>query len=180
MKAPTYTLKEIAPILARIGPKADVVRINRQVRHWTIHGLLNPIERHTGRGRDRRYAFHEVRKAAIYLELARVGMTVGLLEGVGEWLDMLEDDNGLLWQFAKDRQFRVFIEVAWSPDETQSAAITVHPDDLGGARKAAHGKRGTTLLAAGVERMAKPRTVAEGMFSTIFINVTGLFEAIDG
>ena len=172
MEARTYTLKEIASILGQIQPGSDAAKIGRQVRHWTVHGLLNPAERHTGRGRDRSYLLHEIRKAAMYLELSRYGMTVGLLKGVGDWLDFLEREKSPLWEFAKAKRYRVFIEITWD-ESGQTSIMSVHQDDYKKARRAVR----ELILAAKIDRFGEGRP--EGAtFSQLFVNVTGVLSAI--
>src|SRR4051794_37184763 len=72
MALDTYTLKEVAAVLCASGDPAEVERIARQVRHWTVADLLHPTgKKHTGTGRSRRYTADEIRKASILLELSR-------------------------------------------------------------------------------------------------------------
>jgi len=175
----TYTLKEIVSTLGRIDAEdSDSARISRQVRHWTIHGLLNPAQRHTGRGRDRRYAAHEIRKAAIYLELTRYGMTVGSLKDVGDWLDMLEREKSPPWEFAKAGRFRIYFEVTWGLTGGHLAIVSVHPDDVPAAKRAAKDQK-AYVITASVGRLDQANNPRVGAYSSVFINATRLFSAID-
>jgi len=178
MNEQTFSLGEIAPILARSNPESDVSRIQRQVRHWTIHNLLQPAKKHTGRGRDRRYTAHQIRKAAVYMELARFGMTVGLLEGVSEWLDMLEEENSALWNAAKERALRVFMRSTWTAEESYQGGLLVHDDDFEEAKKWGKRYRNTIFPVASsfTDRMQK---ALEGSYSHVYVNLTALFKSID-
>lgn len=171
----TYSLREIAPLLARTREDTSAPQINRQVRHWTVHNLLTPEKKHTGRGRDRTYTFHQVRKAAVYVELARYGMTVGLLESVGDWLDMLAEDEAPAWTMAIGRSIRTYLQIVWTPEETLSCSISIHPDDMVKAKKAQGGKR-ATLIPAGVGYL--DRRGVMGAHSMVVIALTSLFKSI--
>lgn len=172
MEPRTYTLKEIASILSHIQAGSDATKIGRQVRHWTVNGLLNPAERHTGRGRDRAYLFQEIRKAAIYLELSRYGMTVGLLKSVGDWLDFLEREKSPLWEFAKAKRYRIFMELTWD-EMGQTSIMSVHQDDYKNARRAVR----DFVLAAKIDRFGEGKPEGAAL-SQLFVNVTGVLSAI--
>jgi hypothetical protein len=103
-------------------------------------------------------------------------MTIGLLGGVGEWMDDMEADGLATWTFAKEGRFRVFMEVSWSSEIGQSGFLGVHPDDLAEARKAARGK--ATIHPATLAHLSRGGGVET--FSSIWINLTGLFKAIGG
>ncbi|MBT3491328.1 MAG: hypothetical protein HN461_03525 [Rhodospirillaceae bacterium] len=58
----TYTLKDVAAILSPTGEQEAFDRASRQVRHWTINGLLETAgEKFVGTGRSRRYGKDEIR-----------------------------------------------------------------------------------------------------------------------
>src|SRR5581483_7277100 len=122
----------------------------------------------------RLYTIHEIRKAAVFAELSRYQMTVGLLADVGDWMDDMEANDLATWQFAKEARFQVFMEVGWSTEIGMSGSLGVHPDDLTEARKAARGR--ATVHPATVAHLSRGGGVET--FSSIWINLTGLFRAI--
>ncbi len=77
------TVSEIAERVAPAGDKAAVERITRQLRHWTLNHVLEPIGGlHTGPGRHRRYSSESVYIAALIAELANMGFPIRLLWAV--------------------------------------------------------------------------------------------------
>jgi hypothetical protein len=111
----TYTLKEVAALLSPSGEREDFERAARQVRHWTVNGLLNTAgEKFVGTGRSRQYAADEIRFAAWLMELAKYGINISLMEAVRE----LYDDEGYqdLWETLADADPPVFYEIAWDED----------------------------------------------------------------
>jgi hypothetical protein len=109
----TYTLKEVAAILSPTGEEEEFNRAARQVRHWTINGLLETAgEKFVGTGRSRRYAADEIRFAAWLMELAKYGVNISIMESVrlafdeyarhGFWDTVAEADPPVLYELAWD------------------------------------------------------------------------------
>jgi hypothetical protein len=66
----TYTVGEMAARISRTRAADEVAAITRQLRNWTVLGLLTPIGgRHEGTGRHRLYL--ELMKAALLEAMAR-------------------------------------------------------------------------------------------------------------
>jgi hypothetical protein len=66
----TYTVGEMAARIAR--SESEVGAITRQLRNWTVPGLISPQgELHQGTGRHRRYDQWQLMQAAILEVLAR-------------------------------------------------------------------------------------------------------------
>ena len=64
----TYTVTEIAGLIARKGEKLDL--IGDRIRNWTKDGLLEPLgEKHPGTGRSRSYPEKALIEALVLLEL---------------------------------------------------------------------------------------------------------------
>lgn len=78
-----YTVGELARLLVPSADGAEVARVNRQLRHWTLTGVLKTLgSTHTGAGRHRKYAGDAVHVAALMVELSRLGLPVGALSTV--------------------------------------------------------------------------------------------------
>ncbi len=76
----SYSVSQLAQRVAPTADKAEVARITRQFRHWTLTGVLRPLGATlTGAGRHRRYSGDAVYVAALMIELARLGLPVGTL-----------------------------------------------------------------------------------------------------
>ena len=74
------TVSEIAERVAPAGDKATVERITRQLRHWTLSHVIEPVGGlHTGPGRHRRYSGDSIYMAAVMVELSNMGFPVGVL-----------------------------------------------------------------------------------------------------
>ena len=77
------TVSELAERVAPAGDKAAIERITRQLRHWTLNQVLEPVGGlHTGPGRHRRYSAKSVYMAALIVELSDMGFPIGLLSAV--------------------------------------------------------------------------------------------------
>ncbi len=77
------TVSELAERVAPAGDKAAIERITRQLRHWTLNQVLEPVGGlHTGPGRHRRYSAESVYMAALIVELSDMGFPIGLLSAV--------------------------------------------------------------------------------------------------
>ncbi len=77
------TVKQLASRLAPILPDGDLEGLARQLRHWTLAGILRPIGNiHTGAGKSRKYEETEVFWAAIALELVRWRIPIGVSDGI--------------------------------------------------------------------------------------------------
>ena len=79
----SYSVSQLAERVAPTADKAEVARITRQLRHWTLTGVLKPLgATHTGAGRHRRYSGDAVHVAALLIELSNLGLPVGVLHVV--------------------------------------------------------------------------------------------------
>lgn len=115
MSSRIYTLKEVAALLCATGDQADMERVARQIRHWTLADLLTPAgKKYTGTGVSRRYSELEVRKAAILREVSRYGLTVTQLDGFGDWIEGVS--SMAKWRDAIDGKRPVYLELMWSED----------------------------------------------------------------
>ena len=77
----SYSVSQLAERVAPTTDKAEVARITRQLRHWTLTGVLGTLgATHTGAGRHRRYSGDAVYVAAVLIELSRLGLPVGALQ----------------------------------------------------------------------------------------------------
>lgn len=77
------TVSQIAKRIASDLDSADVARVTRQLRHWTMAGIIptaGPV--HAGPGRHRRYSGDALYIAAILVELARFQLPVGVLQSL--------------------------------------------------------------------------------------------------
>jgi hypothetical protein len=75
-----YTVGEVARLLVPGAEEAEIARVNRQLRHWTLTGVLKALGvTHTGAGRHRKYSGDAVHVAALMVELSRLGLPVGTL-----------------------------------------------------------------------------------------------------
>ncbi len=76
----SYSVSQLAERVAPTADESELARITRQLRHWTLTGVLRPLgATHTGAGRHRRYAGDAVHVAALQIELSRLGLPVGAL-----------------------------------------------------------------------------------------------------
>ncbi len=76
----SYSVSQLAERVAPTADESELARITRQLRHWTLTGVLKPLgATHTGAGRHRRYAGDAVHVAALQIELSRLGLPVGAL-----------------------------------------------------------------------------------------------------
>ena len=79
----SYSVSQLAERVAPTADKAEVARITRQLRHWTLTGVLKPLgATYTGAGRHRRYSGDAVHVAALLIELSQLGLPVGVLHMV--------------------------------------------------------------------------------------------------
>lgn len=73
------TVKQLAERLLPASPDGDLAGLTRQLRHWTLAGILEPTGAvHTGAGKSRKYAEGEIYFAALALELARWRIPIGV------------------------------------------------------------------------------------------------------
>ena len=76
----SYSVSQLAERVAPTADESEVARIIRQLRHWTLTGVLMTLgATHTGAGRHRRYSGDAVYVAAVLIELSRLGLPVGAL-----------------------------------------------------------------------------------------------------
>ncbi len=108
------TVSELAERVAPAGDKAAVERITRQLRHWTLNNVLEPVGGlHTGPGRHRRYSSDSVYMAALIVELSDMGFPIGLLWAVvsGVKVDFTNPrrDGPRLWRRAIEGKGQVLL-----------------------------------------------------------------------
>src|SRR3954447_7581991 len=73
------TVRDMAEKLVPLSPEGDVESIVRQLRHWSLTGVLQPSGAlHVGAGRYRKYDKLELYFAALALELSRWRIPVGV------------------------------------------------------------------------------------------------------
>ena len=85
-----FTVSEIARRVAPASDEAAVARVTRQLRHWTLNQIIEPVAGlHTGAGRHRRYSGGAAYLAAVMVELSRLGLSVGALSGIAIALKLL-------------------------------------------------------------------------------------------
>ncbi len=168
----TYTLKEVARMIARKGDEDDVRRVMRQIRHWTVCGALEPEgEVHTGTGVSRRYEADEVRIAALLLVLSKYGMTMTEFEHLREMLENVVES----WHSDKVKE-DLFWEVTWNEEEFRGKVSVGSPEMLIYQAKHRPGKR----------RKNKPADMPDWLWEhdpdniahAIAINATRVFERI--
>jgi hypothetical protein len=97
---PTLTVSEIAQILLPIAPdvKATLIRLS----HWTLQGMLIPVEQmHAGTGKRRVYAADDVYSAAILHVLTDFGITLSSVRWF--WFDVLSKARLALPEWKKKR-----------------------------------------------------------------------------
>jgi len=110
----TYTVSELADLIGRKRPtgwKTDAVR---QLRYWTAEGVLLPEgQKHTGAGRHRRYGAETAYLGAVLLELAEMGIPIGLLKGISRELQAISLEaipgQGKLWRAAISGSAEVYL-----------------------------------------------------------------------
>lgn len=99
MMSQTYTVREVAQIIADHDDEATIDRLSRQIRHWTTENIVPTIGRkHGGTGVHRRYDDYGVRRAAVTAEFVKYGITISSLEDFGMYLDAIEPMED--WQTA--------------------------------------------------------------------------------
>ena len=75
----SLTVSQLAERLLPVAPSGDLEGLIRQIRHWTLSGVIKPAgDIHTGAGRHRRYEQNECYFAALALELTRWRIPVGV------------------------------------------------------------------------------------------------------
>ena len=78
-----FTVSAVARAVAPNADEAEISRIIRQLRHWTLTGVLRLAGTvHTGAGRHRKYSGDAIYVAAVMVELARMGLPVGALSSL--------------------------------------------------------------------------------------------------
>jgi hypothetical protein len=76
------TLKEMTRRLGSVSTETTET-LNRQLRSWTDAGILSLVgDVNTGSGRERIYPDQEVFFAAVAVELAQWGMTIGVIKHI--------------------------------------------------------------------------------------------------
>jgi hypothetical protein len=160
MEEPTYTLADVARIVCPSGAKVEIDRANRQIKHWTTLDLLVPTGvKHTGTGVSRKYSAHEVRKAAILLELNHYHLPVTAIGDFDTAMANYMDSPD--WQAAVRGEHPVLLYLFFSEDMTGWQLRRE------GRKDPAH------VLIPHIERDPAFDTV-----SAIVINITRLFERL--
>jgi hypothetical protein len=166
----TYTLREVARMIARKGDEDDVRRVMRQIRHWTVCEALVPEgDVHTGTGVSRRYGADEVRIAALLLVLSKYGMTMTEFEYLREMLENVVES----WRPGEED---LFWEVTWNEEAFRGKVSIGAPEMLTYQAKYRPGKR----------RKKKPADMPDWLWEhdpdniahAIAINATRIFERI--
>jgi hypothetical protein len=164
----TLTVSELAERITRNRPaewKTDVVR---QIRYWTVEGVLRPDgPKHTGAGRHRRYAAEAVYLGAVVLELAEIRIPVGLLKEISGALQIIaqvrESRKGRLWHYAIAGTAEVYLRCEFKISPVKDEPLTLLVD---------------LLTPADVVRQ-KGRIVT-GTLSAIMMNLTTIFRWMRG
>ena len=168
----TYTLKEVARMIARKGDQDEVRRVMRQIRHWTVCEALVPEGAvHTGTGVSRRYAADEVRIAALLLVLSKYGMTMTEFELMRDALENVVEG----WHKDKSGE-DLFWEITWNEELFRGKVSVGAPELLTYQAKYRPGKR----------RKKKPGDMPDWLWEhdpdniahAIAINATRIFERI--
>jgi DNA-binding transcriptional MerR regulator len=163
----TYTLKEVAAILSPSGEREDFERAARQVRHWTVNGLLEPAgEKFVGTGRSRRYGADEIRFAAWLMELAKYGINISVMEAVRHTFD--EESYADLWDTIADADPPVFYELVWDEDAIIGKFSYGAPELVTGARLDEKRRR---RIANPKDGLIDPANIT----SAVVINLTKVF-----
>ncbi len=168
----SYSVSQLAQRVAPDADKAEVALITRQLRHWTLTGVLRPLGATlTGAGRHRRYSGDAVYVAALMIELARLGLPVGTLHLVAMELMVIlrpirrRDGKGpigantaRLWQRAIKGEGTIYL------------TSNLRFDDQGAK------EGGLALYDAGEPDPPSPITI--GHMSAIVVDLTQLFEPL--
>ncbi len=166
----SYSVSQLAQRVAPDADKPEVARITRQLRHWTLTGVLRPLgATHTGAGRHRRYSGDAVHVAALLIELSRLGLPVGTLHLVAMGLMVslrpikrrdgkgpMGEDEARLWRRAIKGERTIYL------------TFNVRFDAVGAKEV------GLTLYDA--DEPLSP--ITEGHMSAIVVDLTQLFEPL--
>jgi hypothetical protein len=77
------TVRQLAKRVLPLAPDGDLDTVSRQLRHWTMQGVVRPTGSiHSGAGKARKYPETEIYFAALALEVARWRIPVGMSEGI--------------------------------------------------------------------------------------------------
>ncbi len=170
----SFSVSQLAERVAPSADKAEVARITRQLRHWTLTGVLKPLgATHTGAGRHRRYSGDAVHVAALLIELSNLGLPVGVLHVVAISLMVIlrpikrrdgkgpmGEDEARLWRRAIKGEGTIYL--------TFNVRV-----DADGAKEA-----GLSLYDADEPDPPSPITI--GHVSAIVVDLTQLFEPLRG
>ncbi len=143
------TVSELAERVAPAGDKAAVERVTRQLRHWTLNQVLEPVGGlHTGPGRHRRYRADSVYMAALIVELSDMGFAIGLLSTVVKGVKFSFTDprrGGLrLWRRAIEGKGQVLLH--FSPRFRDGAMKLRLVDPKGGFDFSKHEHDGHVII----------------------------------
>ncbi len=166
----SYSVSQLAERVAPTTDKAEVARITRQLRHWTLTGVLKPLgATHTGAGRHRRYSGDAVHVAALLIELSNLGLPVGALYMVASSLMVslrpirrrdgktpLGEDIAQLWRRAITGEGTIYLtfNVRYGTKWAKEVGLTLYDAD---------------------EPLSP---ITEGHMSAIVVDLTQLFEPL--
>jgi hypothetical protein len=101
-----YTLSSVAAVVADRYLDDDALLVSRQLRHWTVLGLLKTEAGvFLGPGNHRSYSDDTVYFAALLVRIAAMGLAAGPLRAVADGLGRLftkYPEARVLWQKAID------------------------------------------------------------------------------
>lgn len=82
----SFRVQEVAKFIARGKPNEEIDLVLRQLRYWTVLGVVFAEQQYPRPGRHRRYDSHAVFCAAVIYELSMYGFHIGLMKEIGEAL----------------------------------------------------------------------------------------------
>ena len=168
----SYSVSQLAQRVAPTAGKAEVAQITRQLRHWTLTGVLKPLgATHTGAGRHRRYSGDAVHVAALLIELSRLGLPVGVLHLIALGLmgtlrpvrtrsgkPSISEQQTELWRHAitGERTIHLTFNVRFDAEGAKEGGLALYDADEPDA----------------------PSPITEGHVSAIVVDLTQLFEPL--
>ena len=168
----SYSVSQLAERVAPTTDKAEVARITRQLRHWTLTGVLGTLgATHTGAGRHRRYSGDAVYVAAVLIELSRLGLPVGALHlvslGLLGYLKLVRARSG---KPSKAEPQAHLWRRAIKGERTIYLTFNVRFDD--------EGAKGGGLALYDADEPNPPSPITKDHMSAIVADLTQLFEPL--
>lgn len=160
-------MQTVSQITDRIAPDRDLEekkRLHRQIRHWTVAGLLQTVGAlYSGPGRHRSYGREEPYIAAILVELSRYQLPIGVLQLIANGVRGVPNDPSghKMWGEAKARLRTIYAAI--NLKETRGSGLEDSSNDDNGSTD-------VILYSPEVER-GMPETDN----SVIVLNLTELF-----